>query len=140
MHIVYIFKLIAQHLSPTPERINIHTCWMTCFGLGFGRGGVPRKEKHKKLGDLLWDGEGEKALQCSVFLGLFLALDDLFWVGFGKERGTKKGKPKQRKKKTKLWEIYFGMGEGEKALQCIVCFFLADSRMQMVDLAMKQSM
>jgi len=63
-------SLLAHHLSPTPERINIQTFWMTCFALGFGRGGVlvPRKKKseHKKkqkptkqtkvLGDRLGDG------------------------------------------------------------------------------------
>ena len=37
-------------------------------------------------------------------------LDDLFWVGFWKGMGTKR----------KTWETYFGMGGGEKALQCIV--------------------
>ena len=33
-------------VSPTPERINIQTFWMTCFGLGW-RGGVPRKTHQK---------------------------------------------------------------------------------------------
>ena len=61
-------------------------------------------------------------------------MDDLFWVGFWKGRGTKeKRNPKKKQKNKKIirkkksqkkWETYFGMGEGEKALQCIgfLCF------------------
>jgi tRNA G10 N-methylase Trm11 len=48
-------------------------------------------------------------------------LDDLFWVGFWKGMGTKEKKNENKKKQKKTnWETYLGMGEGEKALQCIV--------------------
>ena len=42
-----------------------------------------------------------------------------FGLGFGR-RGYQETKTKT--KKTKFWETYFGMGGGEKALQCIVFF------------------
>jgi len=31
---------------------------------------------------------------------------------------------RKKKQKKKFWETYFGMGEGEKALQCIGCFLV----------------
>jgi hypothetical protein len=82
-----IFKLLIISSPLLPHsRKNKHTHMLDdLFWVGFWKGRgyqekkVTKKQKHNKnskkkvLGDLLWDGEGEKALQCIVFCFVFFA-------------------------------------------------------------------